>query len=288
MSTRVAVFPEVEHARHHEARVHLGRPGRRAAGVSPRGEGARARRVRAPAHREPGVLRPAASVARGHRDGESRRLAEVPRGLHEARPPLRDARARGGRGDLRDRARVPRRRAGASRRLARDRARGQGSVRRPDHLLGELGRLRPGHVVGRGGHHRHRRLFRALDDRLPTTPLTRCGRSRSCRGPTLSQIVDGWKPIKAALKAFSERYSRPIFFTEVGYTTFVDTAYHPWMWQSERAVDPSQQALCYRALFRPLPASRGGRAPACGASTPIRAPSKSGTTRLRATRPKRS
>jgi Glycoside Hydrolase Family 113 len=99
-------------------------------------------------------------------------------------------------------------------------------------------------VIGVGAY------FELLDDKLADDATHEMRAKQELPRPTLSQIVDGWKPIKAALKALSERYSRPVFFTEVGYTTFVDTAYHPWMWQSERAVDPSQQALCYRALFQ--------------------------------------
>jgi hypothetical protein len=92
--------------------------------------------------------------------------------------------------------------------------------------------------------------FELLDDGLADGATHEMRAKQELPRPTLSAIVDGWKPIKAQLKAFSEKYQRPIFFTEVGYTTFVDTAYHPWMWQSERAVDPTQQALCYRALFK--------------------------------------
>lgn len=92
--------------------------------------------------------------------------------------------------------------------------------------------------------------FELVADGLPDDATHEMRAKKKLPQPTLSQIVDGWKPIKAKLKAFSERYGRPIFFTEVGYTTFVDTAYHPWMWQSAREIDPAQQALCYRALFR--------------------------------------
>jgi hypothetical protein len=92
--------------------------------------------------------------------------------------------------------------------------------------------------------------FELVDDGLGDEATHEMRAKKELPRPSLSQIVDGWKPIKAALKAFSEKYQRPIFFTEVGYTTFVDTAYHPWMWQSARAVDPTQQALCYRALFK--------------------------------------
>jgi hypothetical protein len=92
--------------------------------------------------------------------------------------------------------------------------------------------------------------FELLSDGLPNDATHEMRAKAPLPSPTLSAIVDGWKPIKAALKAFSERFGKPVFFTEVGYTTYVDTAYHPWMWQSKRAIDPAQQALCYRALFQ--------------------------------------
>jgi hypothetical protein len=91
--------------------------------------------------------------------------------------------------------------------------------------------------------------FELVDDGLPDDVSHAARANQSLPPPTLSRILDGWRPIAADLETFSRRYDRPIFFTEVGYTTFADTAYHPWMWQSTRAVDPSQQALCYRALF---------------------------------------
>jgi hypothetical protein len=92
--------------------------------------------------------------------------------------------------------------------------------------------------------------FELVDDGLPDDATHEMRAKTELPRPTLSAILDGWKPIKAALKAHSERHGRPVFFTEVGYTTFADAAYHPWMWQSTRAIDPAQQALCYRALFR--------------------------------------
>jgi hypothetical protein len=92
--------------------------------------------------------------------------------------------------------------------------------------------------------------FELVDDGLPDDATHAARSAKRQPPPTLSAILDGWKPIKASLKALSGKYGKPVFFTEIGYTTFADTAYHPWMWQSERAVDPAQQALCYRALFR--------------------------------------
>jgi hypothetical protein len=91
--------------------------------------------------------------------------------------------------------------------------------------------------------------FELVDDGLPDDVSHATRAAAKLPSPGFSDILAGWGPIKRDLEALSRRYGRPIFFTEVGYTTFADTAFHPWMWQSERAIDPTQQALCYRALF---------------------------------------
>ena len=59
-----------------------------------------------------------------------------------------------------------------------------------------------------------------------------------------------WQPIERDLAAFSARWSRPILFTEAGYTSQVGTATEPWNWLISEVPAPAEQAAGYEALFR--------------------------------------
>jgi len=96
-------------------------------------------------------------------------------------------------------------------------------------------------VIGIGAY------FEVLEDGLPDQTYVD---TATLVSPTLRQIEKGWQPIKEKLKALSASVGRPIWFTEVGFTTYADTNYYPWRWQAERKEDPAQQALAYRALIR--------------------------------------
>ncbi len=96
-------------------------------------------------------------------------------------------------------------------------------------------------VIGIGAY------FEVLEDGLPDQTFVN---TATLTPPTLRQVEKGWEPIRAKLRATSAAAGRPIWFTEVGFTTYADTNYYPWRWQAERKEDASQQALAYRALIR--------------------------------------
>ena len=96
-------------------------------------------------------------------------------------------------------------------------------------------------VVGIGAY------FEIIEDGLPDGKYVD---TKTLKLPDLSDVMDGWKPIRAKLEAFSASVARPILFTEVGYTRYADTCWYPWRWQAVREERPEQQALAYRALMR--------------------------------------
>jgi hypothetical protein len=70
----------------------------------------------------------------------------------------------------------------------------------------------------------------------------------------VEDLVARWQHSIASLQARSLRWDRPVMFTEIGYTGYVDCAERPWEWAGKQggkvAIDWNRQADCYRALFR--------------------------------------
>ena len=74
--------------------------------------------------------------------------------------------------------------------------------------------------------------------------------------PTVEELRKGWtKPIEE-LQRFSNKYEKPILFTEVGYKSTRDSGIEPWTWpqqlnrdQSEQLYSETTQARLYEALF---------------------------------------
>ena len=72
--------------------------------------------------------------------------------------------------------------------------------------------------------------------------------------PDVATLRVGWAPYKKALVELSERYRRPILFTEIGYRSVTGSAIEPWRWasrQEAQLVEPDfqVQADLYRAFF---------------------------------------
>ncbi len=68
----------------------------------------------------------------------------------------------------------------------------------------------------------------------------------------LSELMAGASRVTARARALSERYEKPVVFTEFGYTTRDDPALRPWEWPEELgrvAVNERAQALAYRAFL---------------------------------------
>lgn len=66
--------------------------------------------------------------------------------------------------------------------------------------------------------------------------------------PTVAQIKTAWMPVVARLGQLSEKWKRPIIFTEVGYESINGTNGTPWK-ALNNEVDFKEQADCYQGVF---------------------------------------
>lgn len=69
--------------------------------------------------------------------------------------------------------------------------------------------------------------------------------------PTIAECYNGWQQHDTALKAISEKYGKPVLFTEFGYRNIDYTAAKPWdetdnTTHNEAAQDNAYKALLYR------------------------------------------
>lgn len=77
------------------------------------------------------------------------------------------------------------------------------------------------------------------------------------KNPSLEEIQQGWDPHIPILSNLSDRYNKPILFTEVGYKSEASGAINPWEWGSFWSIlftqksDRTQQ-WAYEALFQQL------------------------------------
>lgn len=75
--------------------------------------------------------------------------------------------------------------------------------------------------------------------------------------PELDEIKEGWQRHIKILEAASERYKKPILFTEVGYRSDISATIKPWEWGNSLGIlynkksDRTQQ-LAFEALFESL------------------------------------
>lgn len=74
--------------------------------------------------------------------------------------------------------------------------------------------------------------------------------------PNLEELRKGWEKPMEELKRFSNRYEKPILFTEVGYKSTRDSGIEPWTWpqrierqEREQIYSETTQAKLYEALF---------------------------------------
>ena len=68
-------------------------------------------------------------------------------------------------------------------------------------------------------------------------------------------LLDGSRRVASKIQALSERWQRPVLFTEIGYTTRPDPALRPWEWPDSMQnvrIDEVAQADAYAALIAPL------------------------------------
>lgn len=74
------------------------------------------------------------------------------------------------------------------------------------------------------------------------------------RSPALADLETGWQQHIPALAHSSEKYGKPILFTEIGYKSTKNAGNIPWEWNNlsnrfHKQISRKTQALCYEAFF---------------------------------------
>ena len=69
------------------------------------------------------------------------------------------------------------------------------------------------------------------------------------KDPTLDELIAAWQPIVTNLEALSNKWGKPIIFTEIGYQSKDGTNTGGWNVEDEETLDFAEQADCYQAVF---------------------------------------
>jgi len=70
--------------------------------------------------------------------------------------------------------------------------------------------------------------------------------------PTEDELVSAWQTPIGSLQASSDRWGKPVLFTEIGYPTQAGAAAHPFEVRDGEPEDQAAQATAYRAAFAAL------------------------------------
>ena len=69
--------------------------------------------------------------------------------------------------------------------------------------------------------------------------------------PTIEECLEGWKKHKPVIKSFSDKYNKPILFTEYGYRSVDYTGKEPWRFdRSMTQVNLQAQVNATKALYQ--------------------------------------
>ena len=74
--------------------------------------------------------------------------------------------------------------------------------------------------------------------------------------PSLKEIQQGWRAPIETLAKFSNKYKKPVLFTEVGYKSTIDAGIEPWTWPTREGIEKRKtihseetQSKLYEGLF---------------------------------------
>jgi len=73
--------------------------------------------------------------------------------------------------------------------------------------------------------------------------------------PDVETLVENWKPVKEALRNFSDQKQKPIVFTEYGYMSCDFTAWKNWENEADRSavgLNLDAQSIAFEALYQSL------------------------------------
>lgn len=68
--------------------------------------------------------------------------------------------------------------------------------------------------------------------------------------PTVSELVDGWRPWYRDIEDLHRTQNKPVIFTEIGYLSCDGAIKKPWQWPCGAGVDTQEQADAYEAAIR--------------------------------------
>ena len=67
---------------------------------------------------------------------------------------------------------------------------------------------------------------------------------------SLNELVNGWNPHKAKMDTVSEKFGRPILFTEYGYRSISGCAIKPWDYSEAGSQDEKAQECALKAFYQ--------------------------------------
>lgn len=68
--------------------------------------------------------------------------------------------------------------------------------------------------------------------------------------PTVSELMDGWRPWYRDIEDLHRTHNKPVIFTEIGYLSCDGAVKKPWQWPCGAGVDTQEQADAYEAAVR--------------------------------------
>jgi hypothetical protein len=89
-------------------------------------------------------------------------------------------------------------------------------------------------------------------DKLDLVGMTSYYKLASEPGPSLQDLKDEWKPIKAGLLRWQKKVGKPLLFTEVGWCSQEGASIEPWNYYRHQKPTPEgleEQRRCYRAFM---------------------------------------
>ncbi|MBI3670923.1 MAG: hypothetical protein HY237_14225, partial [Acidobacteria bacterium] len=81
-------------------------------------------------------------------------------------------------------------------------------------------------------------------------PLRAADASAAARTVQASDLVSGAEKVAHVVETISQKYSRPVIFTEIGYPSFRGGTAEPWVEDRRRGSALEEQAAAYEACFR--------------------------------------
>jgi hypothetical protein len=115
------------------------------------------------------------------------------------------------------------------------------------HLIGRVERVFEGRLVysANWDHYRHVSFWPRVDV-IGVTGYFELARGRSAG---VDELGRAWQRVRDELTAFAAAQGKPLWLTEVGYTSTDGAAARPWDYGTDAPVDVEEQRRCYAAFI---------------------------------------